>query len=159
MTCRKPSRARCTGAAVAALLAALAAAPPAAAQMAEEPPAETIVGSEIETKTARPAAERADLIAAVAEAEAVANSVRKAFSLDQVEIVFLDMSGKADLDLQQALSDSEAGIEALRRAIEGNAMFYHAVDSRGLAVDDIVAVSFLDRNHVRIYATGAPPGE
>ena len=44
----------------------------------------------------------------------------------------------------------------LRKEIEGNAMLFHAVDSRQILPQDILAVEFDDANGIVIFAAAKP---
>ena len=63
----------------------------------------------------------------------------------------------SDPVLDAALEDSRAELLELQQAIEGSAMFYHAVDSRRILLRDIVGLEFDDANGVTIFVAGADP--
>ena len=76
----------------------------------------------------------------------------------KVEIVFLpDMVGETPPPAIVAAVEKYAKeIAALRKEIEGNAMLFHAIDSRSLLMRDVLAVSFED-NTATIYAAAKLP--
>lgn len=120
---------------------------------------EAIVGSEIETAEEPAAAERDRIIAAIENTVANTSEVRKKFSLDSVEIIFLPDIGEDATAIQAAIEEREEEIEALREAIEGSAMFFHAVDSRSVLLRDVVAMEFDDANGVTIFVAGREPAQ
>ena len=119
---------------------------------------DAIIGSDVETEKESVAADSEQVMKAIDSTSEAISAVHKTFNLDKLEIVFLP-----DLERNKALQDKIAQhsqeIEQLREAIEGSAMFFHAVDSRRVSLDDIVAVNFTKDNGVRIYAAGEPSGE
>jgi len=117
---------------------------------------DTIVGSEITTGEKQAAADEGRIIAAIEKTQANVAEVRKKFSLDAVEIVFLSDLGE-DSDVDAKLEELEPRIAELREAIEGSAMFYHAINSNRIMLRDIVALEFDDDNGVTIFVAGTQP--
>lgn len=119
---------------------------------------ETIIGSDVKTEQESASTDSDRVMKAIDTTSEAISAVHKTFNLDKLEIVFLP-----DIDRNKALQDKIAQhsqeIKQLREAIEGSAMFFHAVDSRRVSLDDIVAVSFTKDNSVRIYTAGEPSGE
>lgn len=119
---------------------------------------ETIVGSQVETTEETSATDEAGIIAAIERSLDNAAEVRKRFSLDNVRIVFLpDLADKekaAQTPVGLAMEKSSAEITKLREDIQGSAIFYHAINSRSILLNDIVAVQFGDNNDVTILVAG-----
>lgn len=121
---------------------------------------DTIVGSDVTTGEERAAADEARIVAAIENSSAAAAEVRKKFSLDRVEIIFLPDIGEEKTEVEAKLAEFEPQLTELRESIQGSAMFYHAVDSRSIMLNNIVALEFDDDNGVTIFVAGEkPPGE
>lgn len=117
---------------------------------------DTIVGSDVKTGEEAAAADQERLIGAIENTSANISEVRKKFSLDELEIIFLpDIEQQAVL--QAKIAEYENLIVELRQAIEGSAMFYHAVNSKDVLLRDIVALEFDDQNGVTIFVQGERP--
>ena len=58
--------------------------------------------------------------------------------------------------MEKKVKEHKEEIVALREAIEGNAMFFHAIDSRSVLTRDVVAVEFDKADGVKIYAAAKP---
>ena len=142
-----------------AFLAALAPQMPLLAQGLDSPKAvDTIIGSDVETESERAADDRDSIVHAIENTSENVSAVRKSFSLDKVEIVFVP-DFESDDAIKAEVSKHEDSIRELRDAIEGNAMFFHAVDSRSAPLNEIIAVAFDDNNGVKIYMAGKPRDE
>lgn len=142
------------------LLAFLAAATPATALLAQglddTGAVETIIGSDVEVEESQAGTEAVAVIAAIANTSASITEVRKRFTLDNLEIVFLGEVDDGASRIGQEIERRRDEIAELHKAIEGNPMFYLAAESRSLMVRDIVALAF-DANGVTIYAAGEAP--
>lgn len=142
--------------AAAALITACAA--PAAAQgLGAEGAIDTIVGSDVVTAEEDAAADEDRIVAAIENTTDAAAEVRRKFSLDRVEIMFLPDVGDGDSPVEIKLDEHSAQIVELRESIQGSAMFYHAIDSRSVMLNDIVALEFDDSNGVTIFVKGERP--
>lgn len=117
---------------------------------------DTIIGSEVTTGEEQASDDETRIIAAVERTAENATEVRKKFSLDGLEIIFLADLGK-DSDVDAAIEEYQPRIVELREAIEGSAMFYHAVNSQRILLRDIVALEFDDSNGVTIFVSGSKP--
>ena len=112
---------------------------------------DAIIGSEIKTDEVHQASDIQRVIAAIQNSRHSAELARKAFSLDTLEIVFVpELSG----DLAKTISENDVDIKVLRESIEGSAMFYHAIDSRSIMLNNIIAAEFGDENDVIIFIKG-----
>lgn len=144
------------------LFTALAGAVHAQQSPATQQQLDTIIGTQVQEEEAQAAADPGRVIAAIDKtAESIAR-VRKTSSLDKVDIVFLADStvteGGPPAEIADKVQGHEAEISELRQEIEGNAMLYHALDSRQVLMRDVLAVEFDDRNGVIIYAAAKPAG-
>ena len=143
-------------AATAFILAASPTLPLMAQGLDSEEAIDTIVGAEVATGEKSIGEEQARVVAAVEQSIANATEVRKRFNLEQVEIVFLPELGSEETTaLDGTIEENRDAIEELRRAIEGSAIFYHAIDSRSILLRNIVAIEFDDADNVTIFVAGA----
>lgn len=143
-----------------ALLAAATPGKPLLAQGLDDTQAvETIIDSDVSLEESRAEDEAEAVMAALANSAAGAAQVRKTFNLDAVEIVFVPGIEEADSEVGRMIEERSDEIAELRQAIEGNAMLYHAVNSRSILLDDIVALEFDDEDGVKIYAAAEAPSE
>lgn len=146
---------------VVALAAFLLACAPDIALLAQGPDAQgaidTIIGSDVETAEEAIAADERRVIAAIENSSRNAAEVRKRFSVDTVRIVFLPDLEEKGAAVKAKIEEFGDGIAALREAIHGSAIFYHAVDSRSVLLDDIIAVEFGEKADVTIMVAGREP--
>lgn len=148
--------------AAAALLAAALPAMTAFAQGTKSQEAiDAIVGSEVRQEETSAKAVPDKVVAAIGKTVENTATVRTVSKLDKVDIVFLTDSAKTEggppPPIEAKVKEHKQEIEQLRDEIEGNAMLYHALDSRQVLVEDVLAVSF-DAANVVIYAAAKPPG-
>lgn len=143
----------------------LAAALPAMAAFAQgtksQEAVDAIIGSEVRQEETSAEAVPDKVLSAIEKTAESTKAVRTASKLDQVDIVFLTDSAKTEGGpppaIEAKVEEHREEIEQLRDEIEGNAMLYHALDSRQVLVEDVLAVSF-DKANVVIYAAAKPPG-
>lgn len=151
-------------AAAALLFAAVLAAGPAAAQQGTEnkQAVDTIIGTEVQEEEAQASADADKVIAAIEKTGDSIAMVRKTSNLDKVDIVFLAdaaaTEGGPPPEIETKVKEHEAEIAELRKEIEGNAMLFHAIDSRQILPRDVLAVEFDGSNGVVIYAAAKPAG-
>ena len=119
---------------------------------------ETIVGSPVETAEEAIGADEAGIIAAIENSLDNATDIRKRFTLDNVRIVFLpdlaEKDGAAQDRVRAVMEKYRSEITTLQESIQGSAIFYHAVNSRSILLNNIVAVQFTDKNDVTIFVAG-----
>ncbi|MEQ1954582.1 hypothetical protein [Mesorhizobium sp. CN2-181] len=122
---------------------------------------DAIIGSEVRQEETSAEAVPDKVLSAIDKTAESTKAVRTASKLDQVDIVFLTDSAKTEGGpppaIEAKVEEHRKEIEQLRDEIEGNAMLYHALDSRQVLVEDVLAVSF-DKANVVIYAAAKPPG-
>ena len=109
---------------------------------------DAIVGSEVKTEEVEP--ETASKRITTQNAE----RVRKTFSLEELDIVLLPDLDRKGQDIAKAIAEHEKEIAILREAIEGSALFFHAVDSRSIQVRDVVALDYGEDGTVTIFVKG-----
>ena len=148
--------------AAAALMAAFAPQTALMAQGLESPDAvQKIIGTEVKEEESRAKADAGKIVAAIEKTPESVATIRKTSKLDKVDIVFLIDSAKTEggppPEIEAKVKEHEEEIAQLRQELEGNAMLYHALDSRQVLVEDVLAVSF-DKANVVIYAAAKPPG-
>ena len=145
------------------VLALLSAAPETShAQGTADPQAvELIIGTQVQEDEATSRTLHDEVIAAIENIEESTSMIHKVWRLDAVDILFLPdaaaTEGGPPAEIAAKLHEKRAEIQQMRAALEGNAMLFHAVNSRQLLVQDILAVEFADTGKVRIFAAGTSP--
>jgi hypothetical protein len=117
---------------------------------------DTIVGSDVVTGEEAVGDDQERIMAAIEQTLPNAAEVRRKFTLDKVEIVFLPDLDEQGSDVRAMLDERRDELLELQQAIEGSAMFYHAVDSRRILLRDIVGLEF-ENNDVTIFVAGSDP--
>lgn len=121
---------------------------------------EKIVGSEVRQEEARAAADAAKIIAAIDRTSDNVGTVRKTSRLDKIDIVFLAdatvTEGGPPPEIEAKVKEHKKEIADLRKEIEGNAMLFHAIDSRQILPRDVLAIDFDSPTSVVIYAAAKP---
>jgi len=115
---------------------------------------DAIIGSDVKTEETTKNAQVERILAAIEMTQDNAERVRKAFTIDALEIVFLPDLGKGSGAIEKSIEEHEQEIEALRDSIEGSAIFYHAIDSREILLQEVVAVEFGANGSATIFVTG-----
>lgn len=145
---------------IAAITASLLACTPALSQgLDAEGAIDTIVGSDVTTGEERASADEARIVAAIENSSKAAAEVRRKFSLDRVEIIFLPNLEEEDTSVEAKMEEYKPQVTELRESIQGSAMFYHAVDSRSVMLTDVIALEFDDKNGVTIFVAGKKPAD
>ena len=145
----------------AALLAFVAPGLDVRAQGLDSPEAiDKIVGSEVHEEEKQAAADADRVIAAIEKSADNTSTVRKTTNLDRLDIVFLPdataVEGGPPAEIDRKLSEYADEIDGLRRELRGNAMLFHAIDSRNILVEDVLAIEFDDSRGAIIYAAAKP---
>jgi hypothetical protein len=119
-----------------------------------------IIGSDVEEEESRAATDAGKVIAAIEKTRENISTVRKISKLNKVDIVFLSdaaiSEGGPPPEIDAKVKEHEAEVVELRQEIEGNAMLYHAIDSRQVLIRDVLAVDFDGSNGIVIYAAAKP---
>lgn len=149
-------------AAIGLAIAACAAVSPAIAQgLNSEGTIDAIVGSQVEEKERPVEANTGRVVAAIEKSAESAAAVRKLTQAQKVEIIFLPeaaaVEGGPPGEIEAKLAERKDDVQQLRKEIEGNALLYHAIDSRQVIMRDILAVE-LDADGVVVYAAAKPAG-
>lgn len=123
---------------------------------------DAIIGTEVQEEETQASADAAKVIAAIEKTVENTAIVRKTSNLAKVDIVFLSDAAKTEggppPEIEAKVKEREAEIVELRKEIEGNAMLFHAIDSRQILPQDVLAVEFDDANGVVIFAAAKPAG-
>ncbi len=119
---------------------------------------DSIIGSQVQQEQKRAEADPGRIIAAIENAAGAASEVRKTSSLEKVDIVFLldAAEGRLPPKVDATVRQHQKEITQLRQELEGNAMLYHAIDSRSVLMRDVIAVEFDGHKSVIIYAAARP---
>ncbi|MEW9807307.1 hypothetical protein ABUE31_15040 [Mesorhizobium sp. ZMM04-5] len=117
------------------------------AQEAVEPHAvDPIIGTEVQEEEASASVDAARVIAAIAKTAENVAIVRKTSNVAKVDIVFLSDAARTEggppPEIEVKVKEHEPEIAELRNEIEGNAMLFHAIDSRQILPRDVLAVEF-----------------
>lgn len=138
-----------------ALAAALMlAAPGAHAQGVEADGArESIIGSEVKTGEVSADDGRERVLEAIENTGEAIQEVRRRFNLGEVSIVLLSDINTSEGPVAEAVQANREAIDELRIAIESSAMFFHAIDSRRVLLQNVLGMEFED-DDVIIFAIG-----
>lgn len=139
------------------LIAANPAMPLLAQGLESEEAIDTIVDAPVATEEKTVADEESRIAAAIENTRENTAEVRKRFNLDKLDIVFIPELSEEGSELDETIESHKEAIEELRVAIEGSALFYHAIDSRSVLLRDVLAVEFGEGNDVTIFAAGKDP--
>lgn len=150
---------RITGTIPLAVLACLLASP-ASAQALDGKTQDAIVGTPVKQEEATASAMQTKVLAAIEQTGENLSNVRKASNAERVEIVFLSdaarEAGGLPPEIQNGVKKHEDEIVRLRQEIEANALLFHAIDSRRVLMQDVVAVDFETPANIVIYAAARP---
>ena len=119
---------------------------------------EAIVGSDVNTNEEAVADDEDRIVAAIERTPENTGEVRRRFSIERVDIVFLPDFGDEETAVEAKAAEFESQIAELRNEIQGSAIFYHALDSRAVLLNDVIALDFGDDNGVTIFVAGREPG-
>lgn len=144
----------------AALSMVIANAPLSAQGLADPEAVDKIIGSEVVEEEAEAAADPERVISAIEKVGETAVAIRKISKLDQVDVVYLVDSAQTEGGppsmIEAKIKENAAAIEEMRKELEGNAMLFHAIDSRQVLVRDVIAVEIEDQVRAVIYAAAKP---
>ncbi len=134
----------------------------ASAQGLQDPDAiDTIIGSEVREEEVSAAEDVERVLNAIENTAESTRVVRMTTNLDQLDIVFLaDASvteGGPPAPIVEKIDEHADEITALRQEIEGNALIYHAINSRRILVRDILAIEFDGEGGAVVFAAAKPP--
>lgn len=151
-----PRHARELAAAFAFLGAAMLSPPLQGQGLDDESTVETIIDAEVKTQERPLSQEQQRIVDAIGKSGASAEEIRKRTNVEEVEIVLVPDLSEKDSPLAARIEDNRAAIEEVRDAIEGSAIFFHALDSHGVLLRDVVAVEFGSDDRVTVFAAGKP---
>lgn len=135
----------------------------AAAQPLDGKTEKAIVGADVKQEETTAANRQDKVLSAIDRTAANLGSVRKTAWVDRVDIVFLsdaarEKGGTLPPKIEGRIKKHQSEIAQLRQEIEANALLYHAIESRRLQAQDVVAVDFKPSGRVVIYAAAKPSG-
>jgi len=146
------------GAALAAFLWAASPAMPLMAQgLQTEGAIETIIDAEVGTAEKTVGEEEKRIVAALDRSQENAAEIRKRFAVNEVEIVFVPELSEPKSELGAKIEENDETIKELQAAIEGSAIFFHALDSHQVLLRDVIAVEFGENDKITIFAAGKDP--
>lgn len=123
---------------------------------------DTIVGSDVSEHESHSDEDAARVIAAIEKSGESARAVRMTTNLERVEIVFLPDAAPAQggppRPIEAKLAEHSDDVAALRQEIEGNALIYHAINSRQILVRDVLAMEFDGEGGAVVYAAAKKGG-
>jgi hypothetical protein len=114
---------------------------------------DTIIGSEVKTDETTVEADAERIVAAIENTAQTTQDVRRRFNLGDVAIVLISDIDAPDNPVAEAIEAHQEAIGEMRVAIEGSAMFFHAVDAHNILLQNVIAMEFHD-DDVIIYAIG-----
>jgi hypothetical protein len=160
-----PDTERLRAAAASALVCVSLACAPAAAQQGQgtenQKAVDTIVGTKVQEEEGQASVDAGRVIAAIEKTQESIAAIRKTSKLDKVDIVFLAdaaaTEGGPPPEIEAKVKEYEEEITELRKELEGNAMLFHAIDSRQILVRDVLAVEFDGEAAAVIYAAARKP--
>ena len=150
-------------AALVLVAAALVPSSGALAQGLQDPDAiETIIGSDVREDEINAADDVERVTKAIGNAGESIRAVRMTINLVNLDIVFLAdasvIEGGPPAPIAEKIEEHADEIAALRQEIEGNALIYHAINSRQILVRDVLAIEFDGDGSAVVYAAAKPPG-
>lgn len=114
---------------------------------------DTIIGSDVQTGEVSADDDRGRILEAIGNTSETTQEVRRRFNLGDVSIVLLSDINTTDGPIAEALEANGEAIDELRIALESSAMFFHAIDSRSVLLQNVLALEFED-DDVIIFAIG-----
>ncbi|HEV7417536.1 hypothetical protein [Tianweitania sediminis] len=155
-----PNRAQIMSSA-AALLALLNMEPAAAQGLDSEGTIDAIVQAPVREEEQMAAADPAKVVAAIDKTEDNISVVRKITNLDRLNIVFLAdatlAEGGPPKEIEEKLAEKSDALTTLRQEMEGNALLYHAINSRQVLMRDVLGIDVTDNGStVVVYAAAKP---
>jgi hypothetical protein len=145
--------------AVAILVAFAGAAPAGLAQgLDAEGARETIIDAPVATEQKPVAEEDGRIVSAIGKSGENATEVRKRFQIGKVDIVFVEGLVESGSPAADTIAAQAEPIAALRKEIEGSAIFYHALASHQVLLRDVIAVEFGDDDTVTIFVAAPSAG-
>lgn len=121
---------------------------------------ETIIGSEVGEEEAAAEADSGKIVAAIEKTLENTSVVRMVTHLDRIDIKFVSdaaaTEGGLPQEIEAKVEEHKDEIANLRQELEGNAMLYHAIDSRQVLLRDILAIEFDEQSRAIIYAAAKP---
>jgi len=149
------------GLAATAFLAASVHSLPLGAQgVTDQEAVDRIVGSEVHEEEVRTDSGDDRVVAAIENLSDYIDIVRKLTSLDRVDIVYMPESSRVEggppAKIAAKLTEHGETVDNLRRELEGNALLYHAITSKNVLIQDVLAIEFDGEKNLVIFAAAKP---
>ena len=114
---------------------------------------DTIIGSDVQTGEVSVDDDPQRILQAIQNTGETIQEVRRRFNLGDVSIVLLNDMDTSDGPVAEAVEANREAIDELRVALESSAMFFHAIDSRSVMLQNVLGLEFDDED-VIIFAIG-----
>ncbi|MBU4527635.1 MAG: hypothetical protein KUA43_11500 [Hoeflea sp.] len=128
--------------------------------VAEQEAVNRIVGSEVNEEQVRSQAGDDRVIVAIENLSENIDTIRKLTTLDRVDIVYMpdssQIEGGPPAKIADKLTEHSETVDSLRRELEGNALLYHAINSKNVLIQDVLAVEFDGDKNLVIFAAAKP---
>lgn len=116
---------------------------------------DTIVDAPVSTAEHPLDQEEQRIAAAIDRSSQNAEQIRKLSDIGEIEIVLIPDLTAEGSPLAPRIETAREAIGEVRQAIEGSAIFFHAIDSHGVLLRDVVGVEMGD-GAVTVFAAGEP---
>ncbi len=117
---------------------------------------DTIVDAPVSTAEHPLDQEEQRIAAAIGRSSENAEQIRKLSDIGEIEIVLVPDLTAENSPLAPRIEAAREAIGELRQAIESSAIFFHALDSRGVLLRDVVGVEMGSGGAVTVFAAGGP---
>lgn len=117
---------------------------------------DTIVDAPVSTAEHPLDQEEQRIASAIGRSRENAEAIRKLTDIGEIEIVLVPDLTADGSPLAPRIEAAREPIGELRQAIEGSAIFFHAIDSRGVLLRDVVGVEMGQDGAVTVFAAGEP---
>ncbi|KJS09083.1 MAG: hypothetical protein VR78_16905 [Hoeflea sp. BRH_c9] len=119
-----------------------------------------IVGSEVHEEEVRTDSGDDRVIIAIENLSENIDIIRKLTTLDRVDIIYMPDSSRAEggppAKIATKLTEHSETVDNLRRELEGNALLYHAINSKNVLIQDVLAIEFDGEKNLVIFAAAKP---
>lgn len=120
-----------------------------------------IIGTDVQQNEATAVDDEDDVLGAIDKTAENINIVKTTTKLDRISIVYLSdaipQEGGPPPLIQAKINENIEDIRVLRQELEGNAMLYHAIDSHGILMREVLAIKFDKNDRAVIFAASKPP--
>ncbi|WP_265520082.1 hypothetical protein [Nitratireductor luteus] len=121
---------------------------------------EAIIGSDVHEEAATGEVDSGKIITAIGKTRENTRVVRRATHFDPIDIIFVSdaavIEGGPPPEIEAKVEEHEDEIANLRQELEGNAMLYHAINSRRILLRDVLAIEFDEQSRAIVFAAAKP---